>query len=191
MKKSGKLCMVLLLVCLIVCTSGCTYLQNRGNDLADVFDVGITITDKWQPDFRLYFSFFILPIGYSHIDGKIIGLGNRHFGIHDFEADEYGLILTGSERYGTAEINPQDPRQVWPLYDKNDPAAPKERPNYKTGILPLATKDEPRLWTKYFECNKGIHLGWIGVHVPCRPLDLIDFVIGFTTLDIMSDDTAE
>jgi hypothetical protein len=188
--KLGSWKILVVLVVLVICTVGCTYLKNRGNDLADVFDVGITVTDKWKPDFRLYSSFFLFPVGYSHVDGKLIGWGNRHFGINDFEAKEYGLLLTGRESYGTGPLNPEDPRQVWPTYAKDDPNAPKERPKYKTGLIPLIKNDKPRLWTKYVECNKGIHLGWIGIHVPCRPLDLIDFVLGWTTLDIMGDDEA-
>jgi len=174
----------------VIVTTGCSYLQNRGNDLLDVMDVGISITDQTRPDFRLYINPFLFSVGYGNVDGKLIGLGNRHFGIHDFEAHEWGTVLTGQQRYGAGPFDPEDPRQVWPTYNKDDPQTPKERPTYKTGPLPLLKCEEPTTWTKYVECDKGIHLGWIGIHIPCRPLDLVDFVVGFTTLDIMKDDTA-
>jgi hypothetical protein len=168
--------------------AGCStpYVQNRTNDLKDVFDIGITV-NSGAPQFRLEFQPFLFPIGYSNLDGQLIGLGSREFGIHDFECKSWGAVLSGKGTYGTGEFNPLDPRQNWPVAALEN--GPEERPVYKMGLLPPAG-DEGILWTKYAECNKGIHLGWIGIHVPCRPLDLVDFVLGFTTLDIMQDDTA-
>ena len=171
-----------------VLLSGCStpYMKNRGNDLADIFDIGITVNGG-APQFRLDFEPFFLTAGYSDLHCKLIGLGGRKFGINDFESKGWGAILTGKGVYGTGPFDPTDPRQYAdPSHPEN---APKERPSYDMGLIPLAT-DGNTLWTKYAECNKGIHLGWIGIHLPCRPLDLIDFVLGFTTLDIMHDDMA-
>jgi hypothetical protein len=168
--------------------SGCAspYLKNRGNDLADVFDVGITVSSG-KPQFRLEFQPFLVPIGYSDVHGKLIGLGSRHWGVNDFESKGWGAVLIGEDVYGTGPFDPRDPRQF-----AGDPEnAPEARPSYDIGLIPLMKDDSELLWTKYAECNKGIHLGWIGIHIPCRPLDLVDFVLGFTTLDIMHDDTAK
>ena len=173
---------------LAICTvlSGCAspYLKDRGNDLADVFDIGITVSEK--PQFRLDFQPFLFTLGYSDVEGQLIGVGSRCWGVNDFESKGWGAVLTGEGVYGTGPFNSSDPRQYWPVNDPEN--APEERPVYGMGLIPAAQGDEV-LWTKYVECNKGIHLGWVGIHVPCRPLDLVDFVLGFTTLDIMQDDT--
>jgi hypothetical protein len=172
-----------------VLLSGCStpYMKNRGNDLADVFDIGLTVNGG-KPQFRLDFQPFFLTAGYSDLNGKLIGLGGRKFGINDFESKGWGAIVTGEGVYGTGPFDPTDPRQY---ADPSNPTnAPEARPSYDMGLVPLAT-DGDTLWTKYAECNKGVHLGWIGVHVPCRPVDLIDFVLGLTTVDIMHDDAAK
>jgi hypothetical protein len=180
-----------LLAVVSVCSlfPGCSslYMKNRGNDLADVFDVGITVNGG-KPQFRLDFEPFLLTAGYSDLHGKLIGLGGRQFGINDFESKGWGAIVTGEGVYGTGPFDPSDPRQY---ADPGNPTnAPEARPSYDMGLIPLATGGDV-LWTKYAECNKGVHLGWIGIHVPCRPLDLADFVLGLTTLDIMHDDAAQ
>ncbi|MDH3346283.1 MAG: hypothetical protein OEL75_03785 [Kiritimatiellaceae bacterium] len=159
-------------------------MKNRGNDLADIFDIGITVNGG-APQFRLEFQPFLFPIGYSNLDGKLIGFGNRKWGVNEFESKGWGALLTGEGKYGTGPFNPCDPRQYEPIDDPEN--APEERPSYAMGLIPVM-QDGNDLWAKNIECNKGIHLGWIGIHLPCRPLDLVDFVLGFTTLDIMKDD---
>jgi hypothetical protein len=37
-------------------------------------------------------------------------------------------------------------------------------------------------------CRKNLHLGWIGVYNVCRPVDLVDFILGWGGLDIVGDD---
>lgn len=176
---------------LIVCGMGCSYLKNRGNDLLDIVQPGITVNTTWKPSFVLYFKPSFLPIGYGSMKGKLIGLGNRHFGINEFEAYEYGFIIMGKERYGTGPFNPEDPCQIWPTYDRDDPSAPKERPTYYTGLPPVFLKNKPVLWTKFLYSSKAIHLGWIGINLPHSPFEALDFLLGFTTLDFMGDDTAK
>lgn len=180
-------CMALGLVLLLM--SGCAYMKNRGNDAMDMAGFGVTVNKNLKPQFRLYANLFVVPLGYGNVDdATLIGWGNRNIGIHDFEAHEWGALLTGEEVYGVGPFNPADFRQVSPVYKKNSPDAPDERPEYKVGMLPLILDKEPRNWAKYVECNKGFHLGWIGLYFPCRPLDMVDFLVGWTTIDILNDD---
>lgn len=178
---------ILLTACALL--SGCStpYMQNRSNDLKDVFDIGLTVNGG-KPQFRLDFEPFVFPIGYSDLNCKLIGLGNRKFGINDFESKGWGALLTGEGVYGTGPFDPSDPRQYRPSDKPED--APEDRPSYDLGLIPLAN-DGNTLWTKNVECNKGIHLGWIGIHLPCRPLDLVDFVLGLAGMDIMHDDVVK
>jgi hypothetical protein len=192
MLRNAKMLCAVLLIAVAWAGSGCAYLKDRGRDAMDIVDLGITVNTQWKPQFRIYANPFVLPVGYGQLDNaKLIGWGNRDFGINDIEVEERGLLLAGREMYGVGPFDPRDFRQVSPVYAADDPEAPAERPAYKNGLLPLILDKEPRNWAKYVECDKGIHLGWIGVHFPCRPLDLIDFVLGWTTLDILHDDNLD
>jgi hypothetical protein len=184
--KMLRISAVVLLFAVIIASSGCTYLRARGRDALDIMDIGITVTDKWTPDFGLYGDFFQLtPIGFTHIDGKVLGIGNRQIGLMDYENKSWGVILWGSDMKGTGIFNPEDPHQARP--SQRDAT---ERPRFNTGAVRMIAQGEPGPWTMFFECDRGIHLGWIGVHFSVRPLDLVDFILGWTTLDIMGDDDA-
>ena len=37
-------------------------------------------------------------------------------------------------------------------------------------------------------CPKMLHLGWVGLTLNCKFTELTDFLLGWTTLDILSDD---
>jgi hypothetical protein len=162
--------------------SGCAYLKNRGNDAKDIFDIGITTSSK--PHFAFYFDLFgILPFGAVNVDGKFTGLGRSRFGVHDFREKGYGYILGGSIQRGLGN------------YDVKNPDDPKW---YDTGLAgymegktfsQMKEKDEEisrpkarQTWPKTF------HLGWIGIEVGCRFIDMVDFLAGWTTVDLGKDD---
>jgi len=178
---------LLLLLTLSLFFSGCTYLKNRGNDAMDIIDIGITFNNEWKPDFGLYFDFFnVLPIGYANVDGKMIGWGNRNAGWLDYNERSWGVIGWGSEKRGCGEFNPLDPHQARP-----DQRTLAERPDFNVGVVRMASEDNSPPVPQFFECNKMIFLGWIGIYNTCRPGDIIDFILGWTTLDIMGDDIAK
>ncbi|MCD6385073.1 hypothetical protein J7M23_04775 [Candidatus Sumerlaeota bacterium] len=182
MKRVIKLFSILLITSLTI--TGCTYLRARGNDALDIIDVGITITDKWSPDFGIYADFFSLtPTGFTHIDGKMIGIGTRQAGLLDYKDDSWGVLVWGSERRGSGKFNPLDPHQA-----RRDQQNAETRPRFNNGVIRMILKNNASPLPRFFECDHGIHLGWIGVYKICRPLDLIDFILGWTTLDILGDD---
>jgi len=120
-----------LLAALIFCT-GCTYLKNRGNDAIDMFDPGITLSLK--PGFAIHLDFFnCLPLGYSHIEGVYLGLGNRQFGALSLHDHSWGYILRGREELQIGKFNPNDPHQVSPPAIAELVAAGKPLP---TQVLP-------------------------------------------------------
>jgi hypothetical protein len=175
---------LILLAAAIVLQSGCSYMKNRGNDLSDVFDVGITVTPKIKPEFALYVDFFtILPIGYSSLDNKLLGLENRKSGYLDYTKRSWGLILWGSEKQGSEPFNPLDPHQA-----RDDQRDLTERPKFDTGIVSRVTGDDPPPSSQIYQCDKLAHIGWVGILLNCRILELMDFVAGWTTLDFMDDD---
>jgi hypothetical protein len=93
-------------------------------------------------------------------------------------------LVWGSELKGTGEFDPRDPHQT-----RLDQANAAERPRFNTGILRLISEEENRPpLLQYVECGRGLHLGWIGVHASIRPFDIVDFILGWTPLDIVGDD---
>ncbi|MCX7765170.1 MAG: hypothetical protein N2246_00465 [Candidatus Sumerlaeia bacterium] len=167
--------------------TGCTYLNQRGKDALDIFDVGISVTDKWSPDFAVYANpFQIAPLGYSRINGRFLGIANRQAGWLKHEQRCWASILWGSEQKGSGRFNPFDPHQA-----RKDQVELTERPQFNVGILRMLLKDNLPPTLQFFECDKWVHLGWIGIRANCRPLDLIDFILGWTTLDLAGDDLDE
>jgi hypothetical protein len=163
--------------------SGCAYMRDRGHDAMDIIDIGVTVNDKPMPRFALYFDFFnILPLGFSNVDGKVLGMGNRQAGFMDFEHQNWGVLAVGKEQKGSGVFNPNDPHQARP--DQKDLT---ERPRYDVGFVGVGG-EEPPPDMQFLECDRALHLGWIGLHATMRPIDLLDFVFGWFTIDMMGDD---
>jgi hypothetical protein len=162
----------------------CTYMGQRGNDVLDIFDIGFTVTDKAQPDLALYFDFFnMVPIGFAKVDGKLLGLGHRQFGWLDYHARHWGLLAYGSEMQGIGTFNPNDPRQA------RQDGLPKEAwPTHDAGFVRVFTGDNPPPRMHHIECTRQLHLGWLGFLMNIRPVEMVDFLVGWTTADILMDD---
>ena len=188
MKRSWHLwLLVVSVVSTAVISQGCgsAYMRNRLNDALDIMDIGITVTPRQEPDFALFFDFYnFLPFGYASVDGKILGLGNRQVGWSDYEFHGWGALALGQRKFGTGKFNPADPHQA----RINQPGL-TERQKYDVGFVgSFAGKNPPpELW--FMDCGpRIIHLGWIGITETSRYADLIDFILGWTTLDILGDD---
>jgi hypothetical protein len=174
------------LVGIALLAGGCAYLQNRGNDASDCIELGVTISGK--PGFMVFNDCYsILPIGYSRVeDAKLLGWGNRQIGLLDFEHNSWGVVLAGSYKQALGEFDARDPHLVSRHADD-----PTTWGRFDMGIVSLALRRNGwRPFPAFFECDKGVHLGWVGLHLKYRWLDLVDFALGFTTLDIMGDDIA-
>ncbi|MFH1354958.1 MAG: hypothetical protein ABIH19_02285 [Candidatus Omnitrophota bacterium] len=178
-----QICLLLGVFMLSSLFSGCTYLKNRGNDAMDMFDTGIILTSK--PNFALYTDLgMVLPMGFSHIDGKLIGIGRSNFGVHDFRLNGYGYVIGGKMQRGVDNYNPDDPNDP-PTYPVGIPALMDG--THMASIDPGRYEERPK--TRY-TCPKVIHLGWIGFDFGCKLWDMLDFILGWTTLDIGEDDVA-
>jgi hypothetical protein len=93
-------------------------------------------------------------------------------------------LAWGQRKFGTGKFNPADPHQA----RINQPGL-TERQKYDVGFVgSFAGKNPPpELW--FMDCGpRIIHLGWIGITETSRYADLIDFILGWTTLDILGDD---
>jgi hypothetical protein len=164
--------------------SGCSrvYFQNRLNDALDLVEPGITFSEK--PGFMVFTDCYsAIPIGFSYVEGKKIGLGNRQFGVLDYEHKAWGVLALGSYKQGVGKFNPEDPHQA-----RKDQRLAKTWPTYSMGAVGLMIHWNPHPFPAFFECDKSIHIGWVGLSLKYRWLDLADFILGWTTLDFMGDD---
>jgi hypothetical protein len=171
----GRLGMLVTLVCL-VCLTGCasTYMQNRGNDVAQVMNLGVTTSAT--PQFAMCLSAFgLVTVGYSDFDGTMHGLVDQHITSSRARNRVVGLGLWSYEQYAWGDkYNPEDQKSPAPWRSGaigviTGPRAPKEE-----------TLDAP----------KQIHLGWVGITWYCRFGQMGDFLAGWFGFDPMGDDTA-
>jgi len=188
------------------------YWGNRANDAMDMCNLGITFSP--QVEFGLYMDFFnITPIGGSCIDGYYFGLADRQFGKLTLHDQTWGILFWGQIERQIGKLNPNDPHQAWhadmlekrQIQDKTevekkgkgqatDPAKLLEEnmnwksPRYNTGLIQMINHGNPPPPTSFIRCRRWVHLAWIGVSSQNSPLDILDFVLGFTTLDIIGDD---
>jgi len=161
----------ILVVAAALSSTGCAYLQNRGQDFTDIFDVGVTVSAK--PQFTLYAGFLnILSVGYSDFDGTLLGMAGRSYGVVDARQNAGGLVLWGYEQFGYEDFEADDP---------DSPPA--------WGVA-VAGRGERPPKMQIINCPKMLHLGWIGLALNCKFGQLADFLVGWTTIDIMGDDAA-
>lgn len=84
-----------------------------------------------------------------------------------------GLLLWGREQFAYRD-----------QFDPEDPETPE---SWRTGVIGLAMGPRPKKPNVMY-CPKVLHLGWVGIALNCHLPELADFVLGWTTLDIMGDD---
>ncbi len=148
-------------------------MKDRGNDFADMFAIGVTVSSKPQGSF--YFSFFsFVTIGYSNFDGTLVGWGHRDGGFVPARQKAGGLLLWGYEQIGYRDE-----------FQEDDPKTPEE---WNVGPVGLFGGHPPP--TAYrVTCDKMVHVGFIGVTFNCKWIQISDFLVGLTTVDILGDDT--
>lgn len=161
------------LVAVLLACTGCAYLRDRYNDATDMVDVGVTVSNR--PSFACYLGFLnVLSLGYVDFDGTLLGLGNSEFGTLPARNHARGLLLWGEERLGYgAQFKPEDPETP---------------PLWRVGVLGLIQGPVPSK-EHTVNCPKILHLGWVGFMLNCKFGQWADFALGWTTLDIMNDDT--
>jgi len=156
--------------------SGCSYLQHRGEDLLDMMDIGITWSTK--PGFAAYYDLTpFVPIGVSYVDGHFVGVGGGQVGVMRHFQKNIGVVVWGQEEVGFG-----------PGFDKNKPETVDFQRVGAIGVAQgLAEGRLPR--PDYFPtCLHYIHLGYVGAVGNLRYLQMLDFLLGWTTLDICFDD---
>lgn len=180
MQKRNGAAIILMALLSLALLQGCSYVQNRWSDVGDVIDLGVTFSE--EPQIALFYDFIpVIPIGYGRVDGYYAGLGGgrARLGSGHFERS-YGLILWGQEELTfektLAEV------EALPEHERN-----KLLDFQRTGLIGMVQGPFPGP-NYLISCPHYIHIGWIGVVGTPRYLQMLDLVVGFTTLDIGFDD---
>ena len=164
---------ILALAVIAVMSQGCAagrYFQYRGQDFLDIGEVGVTVTKT--PQIGLYWnSLDLLVAGYCDLDGTFIGWGGRHGVVVPIRSKCYGLIVSREHvEWGDA------------------PA--RERYGGLAGLPGIAfgiAEDKHPLDSP--ACVHFIpHLGYVGLVWNLRWGQIVDFVVGWTTIDLDGDD---
>mgnify|MGYP001076470318 CR=1 FL=1 len=168
----------------LVMFTGCSYMSKRGHDALDIFDIGATVNKTAVPQFGLYFDqFTVVGLGYSDVNATFFGICNGRAGAQDYVNQDWQAVAWGSLHDGAEPFNPEDPYQA-----RADQRNLTERPTFDSGFVRLASTDNPPPAMDYTMCRKIVHLGYAGLVLNCHPVELFDFLAGWTTLDFMNDD---
>jgi len=171
----------LLLSGLLLGASGCgsvgTYFKYRYEDFTEMADLGISFTKT--PQLGLYWnSLELIVAGYCKVDGYFIGFGGGQFGMTRMYANCYGLLYS-VEKVGWGDgLDGEHPEDV--IAERTGGILGILLPPYNSGpnYTPACVHFFP-------------HLGYIGLVWNGRYTQILDFVLGWTTLDICGDDGVE
>ncbi len=155
---------------------GCSYLQYRAEDAAQMVDVGLAFSAK--PQVGLYLSAASLfVLGRAQVDAWLLGLGGGRVGLVPYHTDNWGFMFFGHEVH------------AWGDYDLGDPATFYSQ---QVGILPLVDVGAADSRPGYMPSgNHQLHLGWVGAVINVRLTEILDFVLGWSTYDLANDDGRE
>jgi len=165
------------LTCLVLAlfaSQGCTYLQHRGEDFLEIVDLGVTFSKK--PGFAIYGDgVSVLTGGYGYVDGWFAGWGGGQLGVTRHFENCWGVIVFGHEKHGWGKnVNPRNPK----TYSEQYVGVAGVPVSFVTGCKPDYMPS----------CIHYLHLGWVGLVANARYMEMIDFIVGWTTFDIGGDD---
>jgi hypothetical protein len=148
------------------------YFQHRGEDALEMVDVGFTITTT--PQLGLYWnSLDLLVFGHSEVDGYFVGWGGNQIGVTRHYNKCTGLIVS-EEIVGWGDFDKDDPDTLYIRYG---------------GLLGLAsaagdsTPDYTPACVHFFP-----HIGYVGLVWNARWTEILDFIVGWSMVDIGGDD---
>ena len=161
---------------------GCTYLENRANDLLDPFRFDVAFTPGLHVDARAT-DFAALGVGAK--GGVVVGLHGRF-------AVQYRTANVGVPPLMLGEVFRLEasPLLGESQYDDDHDMVPSQ-----FFVLPRMGVERPRPWSLE---RRGLHVADIGVNVAAvvgagvgfSPGEFADLLLGFVGIDIACDDVA-
>ncbi|HPD17855.1 MAG TPA: hypothetical protein PLE19_23195 [Planctomycetota bacterium] len=147
------------------------YWADRGTDLLDIVDVGITFSETAR--FAVYADeLSLLPLGYGVVDGYAFGIGGGNIGWMCFSSCSAGVLGWGYEGLGFGD------------YDNQGAPAGNAQ---GVGIGGLVTGPPGRPgWL--FSSVHQLHLTWVGAYANANWVQAIDLALGIVGIDICGDD---
>jgi len=159
----------LLLLAFTCALSGCTYIRHRTEDFAEMFDIGLTFTKK--PSLAVYgCGASVVSLGFSNIDGVCLGMAGGQLGAIRHRNVCYGEGLWGREAM---------------LWGGGRSARRYGQNQGLFGVLSSRRLPGPAYCPA---CVHFLHVGFMGVVLNARYAEMLDFILGLTTLDIACDD---
>ena len=158
------------------CTQVQTYFQNRYNDALQMVDFGISITDT--PQVGLYWnSLDVLTFGYCNLDGHFVGWGGNQIGYTRLRAHCWGF------GYAYEEIG-------WGDYDETRPETMYITNGGLPGYFMFWDDNIPQKIPAYSPACVHFfpHIAYVGLVWNARWYEILDFLVGFTTIDLAGDD---
>ena len=175
MKVGGVLqraCVSVGLVAALACLSGCgSYLRARGRDARQMVDIGVTRSEK--PSTAVFVcGVGLIGVGAGHVEGTFSGIGGNQVGTTKCYYRNRGYLLWTYEEIGWGDFDVAKQETLYSYYGGvlGWIQHGARRPGYAPG------------------CNHFFHLGRRGVVFNLRYAEILDFLLGWTTLDICGDD---
>ncbi len=164
----------LLVVAVVAALPGCAskYMKHRGDDALQMVDIGITTTKTPYGSFHLC-GFGLVSLGVGRVDGQFHGLGGDQFGTTEHFHRDLGVILWSYDEVGWGKkMDPEKPETLQRLH-----------------IGPIGYLLYPERRPPYaFACLHYLHLGYVGLVGNIRYVEILDFLLGWASVDICNDD---
>lgn len=186
------LTIVLCFLSLLTCQSTGNYLTNRALDLADSFTLGVE-TNHYGA------SFWVWCLGggvQMNQNAKGVGIRNGQYGLYKAGGvDDIGIFGRSSDRSFTNQmgnsfliLNSNQHRPVYPDLKRS-----RQKKYDASNVLMLVFFTDKKLSSGKKHCHQPVSaevsLGfYLGIRAGFNFSEFSDFLLGFTTYDLMEDD---
>ena len=179
MQSSGvlrRVCVGIVFAALAASLTGCgSYLAKRGRDARQMVDIGTTHTEKSSTAFFMC-GVSLVGFGGGHLEGTFTGLGGNQVGTTKLYYRSVGYGLWTYEEIGWGD----------------DCDVSKQETLYSYyGAVAGWIEHLPRRPGYAPACNHFIHFGHSGIVLNVRYLEVLDVLLGWTTLDLCGDDNGD
>lgn len=151
--------------------TGCAYLHDRGRDACDMVTVAVE-----APTVNAAIQLGPLPVGFGAADGK--GFGLRSGGIGIYDTGELNILCLGSRTFVPRERDLERDKGYEFTYFWIPGC--HHQPDWHI---------HEGKWGNGFQFEAALGLV-VGTRVGVNLAEILDFVLGWTTLDICGDDIA-